>query len=267
MPKVLRKSLTIILFLLTFGLVNCRQNGDKWQAVKQNNLLSISNTHCMNEGQTWEKAQVYFDADTLIIAFPAQLPGYWENVTVKVHNGNFCAETSGIPFAPFTIDFQTKNQQLQLNKRHYAIGDTLRAVCDFIFQYIAKPQETEGSKTKYEVIFQGTVCEIVRPQDFDPFDKKNFMTFDLPTAIHELGEPFNREKYNAKQLYGEFRVILLNHLKPDPTVWIEELTWDISPTRDVSDEGKERLTIWYLQKDSANWQPVDFLHWNSNMQF
>ncbi|MDR2562586.1 MAG: hypothetical protein LBC98_01440 [Prevotellaceae bacterium] len=267
----------IILLLLIFGFANCRKNDDKWQAVQYSNTFSVNNlsTHCTDNIQTWEKAQVYFEADTLVIAFFAQLPAYWRNVVVKVHNGNFRAETSGIPFELLRVDFQTKNQQLQLDKQLYAIGDTLRAVCDFIFRYIETAQTKDDSKTEQgEFAFRGTVCEIIRTQDFDPFDEKNFMTFDLPTALRELGEPLNRKKFTSKQLRGKFRSMLLlseleidNDSQTDNAFWIEELTWDLSPTRNVSDEGKERLTIWYFQNDSTNWLPADFLCWNEDRPF
>jgi hypothetical protein len=66
------------------------------------------------------------------------------------------------------------------------------------------------------------------------------MTFDLPAALRELGEPLRRRKIT----------------------WMEELTWDVSPARNISDEGKDRLTIRYSQNDSTNRLPVDFLRWN-----
>jgi hypothetical protein len=268
----LAQLLIFVLFAKTFFACN---GHDMWQKVQYDKSLATKKlvTHCVSDGQIWQKAQVYFERDTLIIAFPPQLPAYSEDVTIKVYDGKFQAVISGEPFEPMTITFKTLQQHLQLDKRQYAIGDTLSAACDIVFHYTStffhytSTFDTENdSIVQGEFSFKGTICEIVREQDFDPFDEKNFMTFDLPTVLRELGEPLNREKFNTLNL-SEFRVELENHLDWDKFIWIEELTWDVSPMRDISDEGKERLTIWYYQKDGIRWLPVHFLRWNSDMQF
>jgi hypothetical protein len=249
-------------------MLSCNAN-EVWQKVQYDKSLADKDciTHCGEEGaqwQSWEKAQVYFDSDTLLIAFWAQLPAYWENVVIKVHNGKFRAETSGIPFEPITITFATVKQQLQLDKKHYALGDTLHGGCEIVFQYTSTDEDKVVVKGEYT--FKGSICEVVREEDFDPFDEKNFMTFDLLTALSELGEPLSREQFNTLSLL-EFRTELRKLFPASKDIWIEELTWNSSDTRDISDEGAERLTIWYHQTDGVHWKPILFYRWDEFMEF
>ena len=115
------------------------------------------------------------------------------------------------------------------------------------------------------------------------------MTFDLPSAIYELGEPLDRKTYTTAGL-GEFQVELLNFFPPSENIQIEELTWDISSEVGISDSGIERLTIWYAHakdkvharknpyiqlsdiweislRDSTLQLPVTFAKWNINTQY
>jgi hypothetical protein len=259
----LRKLILIVLFAGT--LLSCRTDNE-WQNVRiiDSPACSGMSTECaFDEGQRWQKCRIYTDNDTLYLVFAAQLPACCEDVIIKIHNGKFLATASATPFEPLEISYTTRRQYLQLNRTHYSTGDTLCGTCRFTFGYTSKPifaadtRATSGSYT-----FQGSICELVREKDFDPFEEKNFMSFDLSAALLELGEPLSREQFNTLGL-PEFRVELLNHLPASEDIRIEELTWDASETRTVSDEGNDRLTVWY----DSNGKPVAFMRWNSGMQF
>jgi hypothetical protein len=239
-----------------------------WQPVTHIKSLrdTVFATHCEKDGQTIEKAYVYLDKDTLCIDFPAQLPAYWDNVLLKVRNTRFHSEAFGVPFEPMSISFTPAGQLLQLDKLNYKVGDTLYASLDLLFHYTTIPYNIEDTAIYGDYILKGVICEIVRTPDFNPFDAKNFMTFDLPAALRELGEPLTREYFNMQSL-PEFRVELLNLFSASADIWIEELTWDISPARNLSDEGKERLTIWYHQSDGVHWMPVRCFFWNEDWEF
>jgi hypothetical protein len=260
-----RKLILIALFAGT--LLSCRAYNE-WQNVHiiDSPMCSNMSTECVfdgGRGQHWEKCRVYTDKDTLYLVFAAQLPAYYEDVVIKIHNGKFLATVSAIPFEPLEISYTTRRQQLQLNRTHYSIGDTLCGTCRFTFDYISKPIFAANTKaTRGSCTFQGNIYEIVREKDFDPFEEKNFMSFDLSAALLELGDPLSREQFNTLSL-PEFRVELLNHLPASEDIRIEELTWNASETRAVSDEGKDRLTVWY----DSDGKPVAFMRWNNDMQF
>ena len=117
---------------------------------------------------------------------------------------------------------------------------------------------------------QAALCEKLQNNDtlMSPFDPENFMTFDLSTAIRELGEPLSYKTYTTNGL-GEFQVVLLNFFPPSDDIQIEELTWNISLETNISDFGIERLTIWYARAEegSARLFPVTFVKWDINTQF
>ncbi|MDR3236047.1 MAG: hypothetical protein LBT48_04885 [Prevotellaceae bacterium] len=253
----------IIIALLASTLLSCHGKNE-WQNMRVDGSLTCSDmsTECtLDEGQRWQKCHVYTDNDTLYLVFVA-LPAYCEDVTVKIHDGKFLAAACAIPFEPLEISYTTRQQHLQLNRTHYSTGDTLCGVCRFAFDFTSKPLFGDEKEIRGSSIFQGSICEIVREKDFDPFEEKNFMTFHLSAALLELGEPLYRDTFSTDGL-PEFRVELLNHFPASENIRIEELTWDASETRTVSDEGEERLTIWY---DSAG-KPVAFVQWNKNTQF
>ena len=245
------------------------------------------NTQCTTEhqgGYIWEKCNVYFEEDTLIIFFPAQFPAYWGSVEIKAFNGKCKAQFNGIPFEPIDLSFETINQKLILNQQKYLLNEKLYGYCDFTFKEIDK---TTGQTAIFH--FKGNINEFVRDKEFDPFDLKNFMNFDLSVAIHELGEPIDRQELSLSCL-GEFHVELLNYFEANENIKIECVTWDISSEADISDGGIERLTIWYAQEkdksmarenpycslptiwktaDKDNFRLLPILHkkWNTNMQF
>ena len=268
---------------------NARNEGG-WHAVLYDTSLDNKaiGTECITDHQgehELSECHVYMDGDTLVIRFPAQLPAYWGSVEVKVVNGEFNAEFNGVPFELIDLKFETIKQKLILNQDPYILNDTLYGYADFIFREIEPA--TGQSHTFY---FKGTICEIVRDKYFDPFDPENFMTFDLPMAIHELGEPLSR-RIIREQPHG-LNIELLNFFLRDHIIdmQIEELTWNISDDAQVSDEGIERLTIWYAQAKNKGyvrtdsyaklppiWEippgkptqqfPINFNKWTTHMQF
>jgi hypothetical protein len=259
----------IFLLLFVFTIAACHAN-NKWQNVEYDNnmICSEMKTDCVKEREIYRKAHVYLEHDTLYIHVFDPPPAGWEDIMIKVHDGKFCATAYGFPFEPIEISYTTLEQHLQLGKKEYMVGDTLCGECNFHFQFTVTSWTDDAKMEKNTVTFSfsGTIKEVVRTKDFDPFDKANFMTFDLPTALLELGEPLYQEKFNTLSL-PEFRVELLNIFPAKEDIWIEEATWDASETRGVSDEGVDRLTIWYAQTDGVHWKPVHFLRWDKNTEF
>ena len=275
--------------MLFAAMISCSPKVE-WQNVSYNQSHNNSHgTACITNHQgehELNKCNVYMDGDTLIILFPTELPAYWGSMEVQIINGKFKAQFDGIPFGPMMdLKFETIKQKLVLDRSKYLLNDTLYGYCDITFKEI----EPATGQT-YTFYFKGTIREIIRDKDFNPRDPENFMTFDLPTAIRELGEPLSRKNIST---IHEFNIGLLNFFPMDTinnNVQIEELTWNISDDASISDEGIERLTIWYawakdkeyarkgqyvhfppiwdsLSKDSA-WQlPVLFLKWNAHWQF
>lgn len=206
-----------------------------------------------------DKCRIYLDSDTLYIDFPAGLPAYWGGMTARVHEGRFEARFHGIPFDGGEASFVTLKERLALQKAEYVPGDTLAGQCDFLFR------QTDGKTGRHDdFYFRGKIGGIVRDRDFDPFDSRNFMGFDLSTALYELGEPLYREIFDARSLPG-FRVELPGHLPESGDMIVEELTWDASPMRDLSDEGRQRLTIRYAERDGV-WQPVHYKEWMEDVE-
>ena len=258
-----------IFILLAVMLAACHTN-NKWQKVEYDNNLACNDmkTYCKIENDVFQKAHVYLEEDTLFILFYDSQG--WESWLIKVHNDKFCAFALGIPFEPIDISYTTMEQKLQLAEKHYAVGDTLCGRCYIRYRSV-ETSNTGNPERKMETglfSFGGTIREVVRDKDFNPFDEANFMTFDMPTALLELGEPLFQEKFQLRDL-------------PDiPQVWVEyffqlsdsgiqiedlpltELTWNTSPTSGISDEGGGRLTILYIRFDSIHWKPVQFYRWN-----
>ena len=295
---VIMKYISVFFFII---MVSCN-TGSGWQAVSYDESMNDNRlgTECTTTHQgehELDKCDVYLDSDTLVIHFPAALPGYWGSVEVKVIDGMFIAQFDGVPFALINVKYETVRQKLVLDRNDCSINDTLYGYCDFTFKelqrdinVVAKPSvKKENKANSFTFTFKGMIREIVRDKDFDPLDPENFMTFDLPAAIRELGEPLERYTFNTYRL-PEFDIELLNFFSPDENLEIELLTWNISDDAQVSDGGIERLTIWYAKAkdkekartdshiklpsiwekpsaDSNQQLPVNYLKWNINMQF
>lgn len=247
---------------------------------------SLSSFHSYDEGQYQSPitCQAFFDDDTLVLHLSDM---GWQYVIVKIKDGKFNAELNGVPFDAIEYSFQTKSPRLQVGKSQYAANDTICGNFDFLFLMT----DVSTGKT-CDWSFKGSICEIIRQKDFNPFAEENFMTFDLPTAIHEMGEPPKQDDFDlATTFKGEFGIELFNYFQRNQKdITIKELTWDTSPTRDISDEGRERLTIWYIRKQDKihlrqdgcyklsdiwnnaaygmnEWLPLHYLEWNADVQF
>ena len=301
------KYISVIFFIM----VSCNTDSE-WQAVSYNKSIGDGRlgTECMTTHQGEHElntCNVYMDSDTLVIHFPAELPGYWGSVDVKVIDGMFNVQFDGVPFVLMDVKYETLRQKLILGRSDYSVNDTLYGYCDFTFKefqrdititesassYIDTETKSgvdkEGKVSTFTFTFKGMLREIVRDKYFDPLDPENFMTFDLLSAIREIGEPLERFTIST---YGlpEFGIELLNFFPPDEDIEIEELTWNISDDSQVSDGGIERLTIWYARAkdkekartdsysklppvwetpsvDSLRKLPVYYYKWNIYMQF
>lgn len=250
----------IILFLLIGAISSCDNTPKEWQELEYVEELKCDSLYSGTINYPVIKCRSYFDNDTLIVHLSDMS---WQFITVKIYNGKFRAKLSGVPFHMVVEEellFKTRGQQLQVGKTNYATNDTLCARFDFLFQQI-------GAKTNHveDWHFNGFICEIIRDKNFDPFDPAHFMNFDLPTAIHEIGEPLCQNTISTQDI-GEFQIELWNYLDINKPIWIEELTWDSSTTREISSEGRERLTIWYIEKN-AKWLPIHYKIWNEDWQF
>ena len=88
----------IAIFFIT--MASCNTN-DGWQVVTYNEAINDNRlgTECVitHQGEHEVGAcDVYVDGDTLVICFPAELPGYWGSATVKVFEGKFNDQFDGI---------------------------------------------------------------------------------------------------------------------------------------------------------------------------
>jgi hypothetical protein len=259
--------LSLLLFISQLPLSSCT-NKHEWEDVKYNSALcieAIEKNGCISTHQgehPLNQCHVYIENDTLYIECPAGLPAYWGYTTIKVHKDKFDAIAGGIPFTQGTVSFETLDKSLTLNKQSYIENDTLCAELNIHF----KETDNTTKESSYFVI-KGYINKVVREKNFNPFLPQNFMLFDKETAITEIGEPLYQEKFNTLAL-PEFRVELLNIYPACKDILIEELTWNISDTRDISDEGKERLTIWYRYlPENKKIIPVHYKLWNSDWQF
>ena len=261
----MQQYITFILMLFA-GLMSACNDNTQWKNVNYDSNVVCEEmiTHCELGSEIFQKAHIYIERDTMFICFYSS-PPHW-GMTIKVYDGKFFASAREIPFAPVEVTYTTLEQRLQLAEKHYILGDTLCGYCNIRFQFVVTSMIDSDEKSANGIIsFNGSIREIVRIKDFNPFDNENFMTFELPVALLELGEPLTREQFNTLAL-PEFRIELLNYLPAREDIWIEELTWDISSTSGVSDEGIERLTIWYVQKNDK-WLPIDYLQWSTDWEF
>jgi len=256
---------TFILMLFA-GIISACNTNTEWKNVNYDSNIVCREmmTHCEINSTVFQKARIYIEQDTIFICFTSP-PPYWD-MTIKVYDGKFCAFACEFPFIPVEVTYTTLEKHLQLSEKHYTLGDTLCGYCNIRFQFVETPLFDRDSKpTRGIITFKGSIRETVRTKDFNPFENENFMTFELPVALLELGEPLTREQFNTLAL-PEFRIELLNYLPVSEDVCVEELTWDSSPTSGISDEGRERLTIWYAKKNDK-WLPVHCSQWNEDMEF
>ena len=256
--------------LITSCILASCHNNSEWRNIEYNSSLADSNriTHCEKGDQIYQKAHVFLEQDTLFIDFFDPPPAGWEGMLVKIYAGKFCATAYGNSFLPVDLSCTTMEQHLQLDKKRYALNDTLYGYCNFHIQSIETSMSIDKEEKKDTATFSfcGNIHEIIRTKDFNPFDEANFMTFDLPVALLELGEPIDREKFNTLGL-PEFRIELLNLFPAGENVWIEEATWDVGNELSIAGDELDRLTIWYAQTDSIHWKPVLFTRWNQFTQF
>jgi hypothetical protein len=259
------KPFLIILFLPL--LFSCNHKINDWQKVEtiDDNLCIACKTEYATNHQgehTLTDCFAFVDDDTLHIRFPAGLPAYWLGVELKVTDGMFTAEVSGILFIPnVELTHQIKQQQLYVNEQHYTIGDTLRGYVELVFEERDKTHNQAN-----EFYFKGCINKIVRDKHYHAFeDDIAIMSHHLDYAINEFGEPLDEDLFTTCCL-PEFRIELLNIFPASDSIYIRELTWNTSDDAQISDGGIYRLTVWYAQQDSL-WMPVHFLRWNTHMQF
>lgn len=247
-----------LLILAVLTLAACAAP-DGWKVVKYTDNLRCDSLHSANADGRPLECRAWMEGDTVAVLFPKIDLG-WAYITLKIHDDKFQAQLDGVPFHTAEVpSFETTRQHLYLAKENHEQGDTLCARFDLQFRIAYSEGEPE------EWTFRGAVCEVIRAKDFDPFAAENFITFDLPTALHEMGQPLDRDVFGVEGV-TEFSIELINHFPSGTEFVCEELTWDVSPMREVSDEGRERLTVWYVERD-GRWMPVEYKEWNTDTQF
>lgn len=248
-------------------MLSCRQHINDWQKVEVLDDASCADrkTECTTNHQgvhVLSYCLTYFYQDTLHIYFPPEYPAYTLDAEIRVAGGMYKAFISSIPFTSDETPFyEITGQKLLLNKAEFNVGDTLQGYVELEFKDISINNSQDE-----KLFFKGYIYKIVRPEVYFKFeDEEAIMSYDLDFAVNELGEPLGEELFTTCCL-PEFRVELLNVFPSSDSIFIRELTWNTSNDAQISDAGIHRLTIWYAQQDGI-WQPVQFLKWNTLMQF
>ena len=232
------------ILLLAIILSSCVE-GRGWNTLSYDKSIANGSpgTECVTDHQgehTLVRCDIRMDGDTLLILFPAQLPAYWGWAEIKIADDKFNSQFGGVSFVQTELTFETIAQELVLNKECYSLNDTLYGYCNFSFKETEQEQEQGRSNTFY---FKGPIKGIVRELTFDPLEPNNFMTFDIETALMEIGEPERRICFDMSQCSRGLEVELLNIFQRNEAVVIEKITWS-----GFDFSGQERLTIWYVRE-------------------
>ena len=276
--------LTLLMAMVVTGLVFQAQSHAQWEKVtyRQKAFSPSLQTECATNHQgkhVVTEARASLKDGVLSIRFPAQLPGYWGYMAIEVNQGLFQAKPGGVPFVRGMPTYQVRTQKLILAKKNYRVGDTLNGYIDIRYNEI--DHYTQETHTFY---FKGGFSTMVRAENFQAHADENIKTYDLLTALHELGSPLyartlslGADKHTLKEKmmdyppFGElgqsteFQTQALipvraELLKTGKQRTISELTWDISPGAELSDSGRERLTIWYSHKNRHG-LPLRYKKW------
>ena len=236
------------------------------------------------------KARAYLKDELLTIRFPTQLPAYWDEMEIVVdqEKGVFQAKAGGAPFVGEIVTYKIVHQNLQLQKNDYAVNDQIDGYVDIVFE---EQGQIIGNRRQF--YFKGQFSGIVRDEQFDVVADKNVKSYDIKTALYELGKPvcidtvdFGYYSDGAKKeallpVYTEAGTKGCQDSKDKPLGvskkigklslnWkletIALLSWDISPEAQVSDGGRERLTIWYRLDKHKQWYQLDFEKWQRSLK-
>ena len=282
-------------FFMVFGLFFCSfvyGDGDRIQhtpQIKDGDLKTSIYTDHQGRHQI-HKVRPYLKCKLLTIQFPAQLPAYWGTMEIVVdqEKGVFQAQPGGIPFVGEAVAYKIVRQNLQLQKNNYVLNDVINGEVEIVFE---ESGQVTGQKQQF--YFTGQFSGMVREEQYDILADKNIERYDLKTALYELGKPVcidtinfgfynDGEKKQAllpvyetagvkgcqdvkdKPLKEPQKVVALTPKGKLETIAF--LSWDISPEAQVSDGGRERLTIWYRLDKNQHWHQLGFKKWQGSMK-
>ncbi len=282
-------------FFMVFSLLFCSfvySDGDSIQyipQIKDGDLKTSVYTDHQGRHEL-HKVRPYLKDKLLIIQFPAQLPAYWGTMEIVVdqEKGVFQAKAGGVPFVGEAVTYKIVRQNLQLQKNHYALNDEINGEVEIVFE---ESEQVTGQKRQF--YFTGQFSGVVRDELYDVLADKNIERYDLKTALYELGKPVCIDTVNFGYYNdGEKKQALLpvyeiagvkgcQDVKDKPLKQpkkvvaltpkgrletIAFLSWDISPEAQVSDGGRERLTIWYRLDKNQHWHQLGFKKWQGSMK-
>ncbi len=221
---------------------------------------------------------------TLELSFPPQFPGYYVSVTISVKDGKYTASADGVPFAPNGgTSYRVLRQELSLQWGTFRSGEKIEGYCDIVFVETVRGFRSK-EESEYYFSWRGPFVAIIREEGFNPLSESAIKTYDIALAHYELGpsqqavalapEPRALEVYHWEYmpLGGQIGSVhdsdKLGTLRRDfrqthPELkdkHILEVTWDTSPEAQVSDGGRDRLTIWFEREGDA-WTQRHFTKW------
>ena len=229
------------------------------------------------------RAQLKKDG-ALELFFPPQFPGYYVSVTITVKDGRYTATADGAPFAPNGgTSYRVLRQELTLQWDAFKPGEKLEGYCDIDFVETVR-QLGGGVEEEYYFSWQGPFVAVIREEGFDPLAEASVKTYDIFLAHYELGpslqavslpldpkelDPRLREnlplggQIGSVRDAGKLAALRRDFWQAHPELNgkpVLEVTWDISPGAGLSDDGRDRLSIWF-EREGDKWTQRHFAKW------
>ena len=219
-------------------------------------------TKCRTDHQGFHeitKSKAYINKDeSLSVIFEPQLPAYWLGLELLLKDGSFQARPYGTPFSPGKASFEVTKQELILRDSPIMPGIAVNG-CTSV-NFIQHNQDGTGSPH----FFTGCFSARAYPAEGSPLltaeGLKLLAEQELAVIRYELGEPIRDDRFIAGNT-DRFRASVLGR-GVSPRTEVREITWDVSPTAKLSDEGKERLSVWYTRQGDQ-WFPITHRVWQS----
>ena len=252
-------------------------------------LQSRVETDHQSPGRIIDECRAVLKKDgTLELRFPPQFPGYYVGVTITVKDGKYTASADGVPFtANGGTSYRVLRQGLSLQWSTFRPGEKIEGYCDIGFVEIVRAFRGK-EEDEYYFSWRGPFVAIIREEDFDSLSDAAIKTYDIVLAHYELGPSqqavdLSPEARKLEDAYYWENVPLAGQvgsvhdseklaalrkdfwqahpeLKDKPVL---EVTWDISPEAQVSDGGRDRLTIWFEREGNA-WTQRRFMKWTDS---